>query len=478
MLNQRVGQKNTTGDFYGTGVEVATFCGHRRCGKSEGFGRYSQYAVNDILNEKTIYKIRGDVDSYDPSIAFIAETQKQAKQVIWKLLKRWLAFYPSVRFNNTSLQVTIPRPLTGDEVEIQLLSARDHNKIRGSKRRLVLLDECQRVSEDAIKESIMATLQDSRGKLMQAGTATSLGHFATGIKNSIENHLPVYILPVTDTSVFPANEWKDMIRKYGVFAFRQEYMCDFSVSSKGAFYEEYLTSLEAKGNFKTAIFDPQLTTILSIDEGVGNGFAGWISQVRADGREIRLLDYYQGYTLLSELKEDMQQNGISPDLIVLPFDVKKRRMEAYAPRSSLDVWREVFPECHITTAAKTTQKFLDIADVVSNLHLLRFPAKRDLEGNYIESEAFYGLRMLKEYRRGVDAMGEVTDTIEKSPANHCADALRYLYTFLKVREGIVTNIVNYKSNASDPLVITERNVRTSLLRNTGILTTNSIMRGI
>ena len=421
-------------------VFVANHTWHRRAGKSLTGSNTITKKASEILGEDRIYKIRGDVDSAYPKIAYLAETKENARNIIWSMLKDSLSVFNGNKPDNNRLSITIPRPHLGDVLEVRLMSLRDHNKIRGEKYRYIHIDEGQLMTEDALKYSIMATLTDSMGVLQTTGTATSVGYYANYIKGCIERGTFCSVVPITMTQWKTPQEQALMRKEFGEFAFEQEYMCNFNVSTSSAFWNMRLNNLESdKDRFFRAVPRPGRSKVLAVDIGVGKGFAAWSAEVDSHGLNIDILDFYTGYEVLSELRDDLVESNMFPDVVILPHDRKQKRLETHAPRNTEKVFKEVFPQSKIIPLKKpaNNQKFMQIQNVTENLGMLSFPPED------AETDAHVGLSHLKTYRRKQDRTGAVLDTVVKDGKDHAGDALIHLFEGLKVSSGRVLKIPKY-----------------------------------
>lgn len=438
------------------GIMMSHFCGHRRCGKTDGGVFGFNKLSSDILQEDSIFKMRGDVDSHNPRLVFMAETKEQARNIVWKQMTQTLTRFSGAKANKTRMTITIPRPSTQDELEIMVLAYRDHERTRGIKARYIHADEIQMATETAIKKSIMSTLQDSNGSLLTTGTATSIGHYPQLIKESMEVGISTAIVPVTMTGVFTRKEIEEMRLKYGELAFRQEYLCDFTVSTATTFFEKELDRLEKNPMFYTAAKIPGRPRILGVDIGVKEGFAAWLVEVDPHGMFIDVIDYFHGYEVLDTLRKDLEDNHYIPDCIILPHDRTAKKMGARAPETNQSVYREVFPECHYIGVAKPGNKYMPISQTQLNLHMLRFPPEDAM------TDAHMGLHWLKRFRRKEDKWGSASEVIDKTDAaSHCADALIHIFQGLRVKNGVARMVPRYRLQDRDTAI----SIRTDISRN-------------
>ena len=243
-------------------------CMHRRAGKTEAAAVGFVEKANEIMAEQTIFKLRKTVDSWDPKIAFLAETKENARNIVWGLFQKWFGRRPDAKLNNHRLTIEIPRPRFGDKLEIALHAFRDHNKLRGQKFRHMHVDEVQNMKTKDFNASIFSTLTDSSGSLATTGTATAIGDYKDMLIRKMKEGFPVMVVPVTDTGLFDVKEQASMLAEMGPFAYRQEYLCDFTVSTIGTFWESRLLEMEKEPVFFSACSDPSRLKILAVDVGV------------------------------------------------------------------------------------------------------------------------------------------------------------------------------------------------------------------
>lgn len=414
---------------------------HRRGGKSTGCAMKDVYRVRSLLAETEIFKLRGDVDSSYPSIAFVAPTKVQARGIIWNTYKEYMREFEGVKFNNSLLKIEIPRPVLGDTITVELMASKNHDRIRGMKYREVNVDETQDSSEEAIYRSIMPTLSDSGGVFNAFGTAKGQDILYNMTVKALEAGQRVFLFPVTQTGVFTDKEIAEIRAKSIDGAFEREYMLDFTARLPGTFFKTKIEEMKREPWFFTSEHDPSRSNVVGVDIGVGAGFAAWTGQADYENHIVHIRDFYTGYDNLLSLKRDMTDDGFAPDVIFIPHDGGSRALGAWKKDTPKLRFKEVFPECIIKVQKKTVELMQDISRINDNLHLLRFPAM-DAAG----TDAHKGLRMLGEFSRKQDKLtGAYMDAIDKSRGvDHAADALRTLFNGLNISEGMIKRDFFYK----------------------------------
>ena len=414
---------------------------HRRGGKSIGCAIKDHYKVREFLAEKEIYKIKGHVDSSYPSIAFLAPTKFQARQIIWDKYKQYMAGFPGVKFNNSQLKITVPRPLLGDHITLELMASKNHDRIRGLKYREVNVDETQDATEEAIDGSIVPTLADSRGLCNFFGTAKGQDHFHSMSVRAIGSGQPVFYFPATHTSVYTPEELLEMKAKMADGQFEREYLLDFTAKIPGTFFHSTIEQMKTQPWFFDSEADEKLPCIMGVDIGVGEGFAAWTARVDFANNIINIQDFYTGYDTLDVLRRDVSEDGCFPDTILLPHDGNTRQMGTTKKITTKKSFKEVFWDSRVYVNGKTMNLMNDITRINDNLHLLRFPDRKAAG-----TDAHRGLQMLSEFSRKQDPnTGAYMDAIDKGRGvDHAADAMRTLFTGLNVTEGIIRRDFPYR----------------------------------
>ena len=380
---------------------------HRRSGKSRGISLAISQDCSRLVREESIYKLRADVDSNDPVLAYFAPTIKQAKSIMWKYLRDDLGKFPGVEFDNAVMQARIPRPLTDDSIEIMLLASKNADRARGIKLRRAWVDEIQDTTDYALSNAISPALKDSAGTLCGTGTVDFEGVLTQRMKHYIKNKIPCFVFPAERTGVFTPEELEVFFRA-DPGAYAREFSCDFSAPIEGVIYAVKIAKIEAAASFNDAQCIQGIPKILACDLGVGHGFCGWTIQTPAENR-VNLLNYYEGFEAVQELREELEANGELPDIIALPHDSKRRQVGVYSGSTMKAMFEHVFPECMVRDVPKTPNLREAIENVSQHLHLIHLPPKT------AASESFYGWKKVKRYRRkSHKETGEVLDIIDKT----------------------------------------------------------------
>lgn len=423
------------------GFSVSVYIAHRRSGKSLGSTSKIIGVIDALLKETKIYKLNKDVDSYCPTIGYVAPTKQAAREIVWKYFVRYFK-YPNIKFIGQTLQVTIPRPLTGDYITISLLASKLHDRIRGQKFMYLVFDEADDAPEDAYEFSIKPALTDTRGEVLLTGTPKGKRFLYNQLLQQIKLNNPnSFHIPVTKTNVFnPAEILKLYNDSVSKAAFYQEYMCDFDVINEGTFWHDRILELEKSIRFLNGEKEADLSIVLSVDLGIGAGFTAWVSQVSE--QSITMLDYYEGYEDLNSLYKDLEEDNLIPDIIYLPHDSTKKQMQQYKSITMKEIFQSTFTNAKIYRVKRTPNKMVSIENAGANLPRVQFKTVG-------ATDAPRGLRKMKNFARKKDkSTGLFMDQILKDGNDHAADAFITLIDGMNLSASSPLRPLTFKSGGS------------------------------
>lgn len=186
---------------------------HRRFGKTV-------LCVNALIDAA----LRGKADG---RYAYIAPTYKQAKRVAWDYLKRFAGPIPGTTFNEVELRCDLPHG-----ARIQLFGADNADSLRGIYLDGAVLDEYADFPPDAYATVIRPALSDRRGFAVFIGTPRGHNHLYDLYMTALRD--PAWyagIYPVSKTGIVQADELASARGQMTDAQYRQEYECDFEVSS-------------------------------------------------------------------------------------------------------------------------------------------------------------------------------------------------------------------------------------------------------
>ena len=196
----------------------------RRCGKT-------RYAAYRLLIEAL------QCTKADSHVFYVAETQGQARDVLWStLLDLGGDLIKQAHINN--LQLTL---ING--AKISLKGSDRPDTMRGVSLKFVVLDEYGTMKPQVWEEVLRPALTDQKGSAVFIGTPQGRNHFWElyqygEVSNDPEWkswHLTSYDNPLLDPDEIEAAK-----RSQSSFAFRQEFMASFEAKESALFKEEWL----------------------------------------------------------------------------------------------------------------------------------------------------------------------------------------------------------------------------------------------
>lgn len=418
-------------------LDLIGIVAHRRGGKSEGYVVCRLIPnIQRLLQLEEIPIIGKDVYFDYPRFGYFAKTKNQAREIIWNYFSKYLSKFPNAILDAHRMRVVIPRPRFNDHIAVVLKAARDYDSARGERFYEIMADEFQDHPVKA-RPVLYSALTDLQGVFYFSGTAKGMNNElykllrALGDPGSPEEG-KAWLFPLSATNILPTEVVRVIRANMTPEAFRREYELDFTIGYGKTFYgsliEKFISSREHQGNY-----DPSLPLILGVDIGVGESFAAWLAQVNTQ-KYFTLLDYYYDYELLGDLREDILADwGRHLDYIALPHDESRRILAVNKPTKQRDIFTQAFPEAKIIKVKKTANKAADIASVKENFHMIHY------QNQHLKStDLNQGITLLGQYGPKTNDDGIIISQEDKSTgAGHCADALRYLFRALAIKNGTI-----------------------------------------
>lgn len=206
-------------------------------------------------------------------------------------------------------------------------------------------------------------------------------------------------------------EKREILAQYGDLSlYRQEYLCDFSVPIAGAYYAKQIQQAEDDKRITTVPHESGLSVNTYWDLGMRDSTAIWFVQIV--GKEIRLIDYYEGSgEALSHYVQELDRKGYTYGEHYLPHDVEVRELGTGKSR------KEVLAKLGLRV--RVVPK-LPIEDGINVLRMIFNQLWFD-KGRCKE-----GLNALKNYRKEYDDKNQkYKDRPLHDWSEHASSALRY-----------------------------------------------------
>lgn len=200
-----------------TGMEAkrwSVIVAHRRMGKTVS-------VLNHMIKMAIQCKKRA------PFYAYVAPFYHQAKAVAWDYLLHFTGPIPGREVNKSELSVKLPNSAT-----IRLFGADNPDALRGLYFDGVVLDEFADMKAEAWDSVIRPALSDRQGWAVFIGTPRGHNKFYDVYQAALRDaEWFTALYRVDQTGVLPVDEIDALKRQMTDAQFRQEYLCDFDVSS-------------------------------------------------------------------------------------------------------------------------------------------------------------------------------------------------------------------------------------------------------
>lgn len=225
---------------------------------------------------------------------YVAPYRSQAKQIAWEALSKICKNIPWVVFNISELKATLPNWSV-----ITLFGADNQEALRWLDLRWIVLDEYKDISATLFSEIVAPMINAYKdGWVVYIGTPWWKNQFYDVYIKATERSEDYYVsyLNIYDTELL---DWEQLERAkedgtdehWDDSAFRQEYLLDWGVATKYAYYWKVISQMYKDWRFKDNIYDPSLTVYTAWDIGMNDYtcivfFQYW-------KWTIRIIDYYE-----------------------------------------------------------------------------------------------------------------------------------------------------------------------------------------
>ncbi len=223
---------------------------HRRFGKTV-------LCVNALIDACLRSKTR------DGRYAYIAPTYRQAKKVAWDYVKLFAGGIPGVKFNEVELRADFE-----NGARISLYGADNPDSLRGIYLDGTVLDEYADFPPDAYNAVIRPALSDRRGFAVFIGTARGHNHLYDLYHKALsDSRWFAAMFPASKTGLIDRGELDSARSQMTDAMYRQEYECDFDVSS-----EDILIPLQLiQSSYDRTIGYHGLQKVMGLDVGLSLG---------------------------------------------------------------------------------------------------------------------------------------------------------------------------------------------------------------
>ncbi len=299
--------------------------------------RFSVLAIHRRFG-KTVFAINHGIDvglkctKLNPQVSFVSPLYKQSKNVAWQYLKDATYMIPNSKSYESELKVMIPlSDLDGkpNVLTIQLFGADNPDSLRGMYHDFVIFDEFGNQPIVIWTEVVSPALADRKGGALFLGTPNGKNHFYDVYQKALskmaegDDQWFAATYGADTSGVLPEEELQAQQDNLSDEEYRQEFLCDWSASVRGAYYSAQLARARKEGRMLRIPHESGLPVFCAFDIGVDDYTACWFFQCFAN--EIRCIRYeqWQNMGLLDVMKEVSHLPYIY-GTIYLPWDAKQR----------------------------------------------------------------------------------------------------------------------------------------------------------
>lgn len=228
------------------------------------------------------------------TIWYVAPDYKQAKQIMWLVLKDLLPEHAIQKTNDTELLIILK-----NGSKILLKGAQDPDSLRGVRIDFCVFDECAFIANwEAVWKVIRPTLVDSKSDVWFISTPNGFNHFKQ-MADRVDDDWSYHHYTSYDNPYLEAEELDKAKAEMDIDSFAQEFMGEFRKLSgliyRGFDRDVHMVDLPDLSGF---------TFYRSLDFGFGHKTAlGWFA-VNTTGSEIYLYDgIYQSGMVTDDIAE-------------------------------------------------------------------------------------------------------------------------------------------------------------------------------
>ena len=196
---------------------------------------------------------------------------------------------------------------------------------------------------------------------------------------------------------------------------QQEFYCSFSAAIPGAYYAKYLERIEADGRICDFPIDNKLAVHTFWDIGVRDPTGIWFAQL--DGKEIKLIDYYQHngegiQHYINYLHDFRNKHQIVYGDHFAPHDISVR--EWGSGNTRWETARDLGVNFKIAPKLPVQDGIYAVRNIFNRVVIHK-------------TNCAFGVKAIRNYSHEWNPIKRVfADTPNHDWSSHCADALRYL----------------------------------------------------
>lgn len=343
-----------------------------------------------------------------PRVAYIAPTYGQAKRIAWDYAKYYSRPIPGISIHESELRIDYP-----NGGRLQLLGSENPDSLRGVYLDDVALDEFAFMAPSVWHKVVRPALSDRKGRAVFISSVNGQNEFYHIYGNAIDGDIwSRLMLKASDTGIIPEIEMAGLKRDMPEEDYLQEYECDFTVATKGAYYARLLQQADDDGRITSVPYEAKYPVHTAWDLGIGDSTSIWWFQMV--GREIHIIDFYEasGVGLDHYAGEIAKRPWPNTGDCIVPHDAQAK--ELGTGKSRIEVMQGLGLKCRALPQQPVDDGISAVRSILPKCWFDRNRCRK-------------GIEALRQYRADWDDKRQV---LRKNPlhdwTSHAADAFRYL----------------------------------------------------
>jgi hypothetical protein len=340
--------------LHNTAKKLIVLVLHRRAGKTTA-------AINHLNRDA----LRTAKTKY----AYVAPTYKQAKRIVWDMIKEYTKSVPGIKYNESELKVYYPNGST-----LMVVGSDNPDSLRGIGLHGAFCDEYAQQNPIIFTEILSKCVADTGGYIIFGATPKGKGPFYKVYQVAKDDEDWLCIYKTIDQSLKEesgeviehlknALERDKKLVKQGIMTedeFQQEWYNSFEASLKGAVYLKELAKAREDGRIGMAPYDPGQPVYTVWDLGINDAMAiGFYQHI---GGTPRMIDYYENTGLgLPHYAKVIKEKPYVYGKHFAPHDINQRELSTGKTRldsaKKLGIDFEVIPGVSLVDGIDQGRRF-------------------------------------------------------------------------------------------------------------------------
>lgn len=330
---------------------------------------------------------------------------------------------------------------------IQIVGAKDPNRLRGANNKLYFFDEFVDIPGEAL-EVVEPVVMANQGKIVIFSTPKLTGRSGALFKKEFDlaKKMPTRFASLrTSEGIMSADALEEArlscIEKYGNDNWwKQEYMCDWGAVDSGSYYGDKIGLIEKRGQITTVAYDAKYPVYVALDLGMSDAMAwGYFQYV---DNKIKVIGYDESSNLsLDFINQELRSQPWNGNYATIFFPHDGTVREVSDGNARVDKFKDMGWHCEVI---RRESREVGIERVLDYLSISMFDKYET--SNLIDKLRAYSRKFND---RTLEYTGPNHDT-----NSHAADMFRYLCAAVELLKGgfsaFVRGVNEFQTATTDP----------------------------